>query len=71
MDISDTPKTIPLKNLRYQIILRDKVLHNAARVHKHIFDGRAHRVGVDGDVAVNQLARDAKGFFAHQFHRLS
>ena len=41
--------------------------HNRASVHKHILDGGAHRVGVDGHVLVDQAARHAEGFFAHQF----
>ena len=44
-------------------------LDDAAGVDKHIFDGGAHRVGVDADVVVYQMPRHAKGFFTHQFHR--
>ena len=44
-------------------------LDNAAGVDKHVFDGRAHRVGVHADEAVDRLAHDAKGFLAHQLHR--
>ena len=44
-------------------------LDDAAGIDKHIFDGGAHRVGVDADVVVYQMPRHAKGFFTHQFHR--
>ena len=48
---------------------RARGLDDAAGVHKHIFDGGAHRVGVDAHVVVYQMPRHAKGLFAHQFHR--
>ncbi len=48
---------------------RARGLHNAAGVHEHVLDGRTHGIGVDDDELVHQFAGDAKGLFAHQFHR--
>jgi len=33
---------------------------------KHVLDGGAHGVGVDRHEVIDQLARDAEGFFADQ-----
>ena len=43
-------------------------LHDRAGVYKHILDGGANRIGVDGDVFVDQAARNSERFFAHQLH---
>ena len=42
-------------------------LDDAAGVDKHVFDGRAHRVGVHADEAIDRFAHDAKRLLAHQF----
>ena len=44
-------------------------LDDAAGIDKHVFDGRAHGVGIDADVLVHQVLGYAEGFLAHQFHR--
>ena len=41
-------------------------LDDAAGVYKHVFDGGANGIGIDGHEFVHQLAADAKGFFADQ-----
>ena len=41
-------------------------LHDAAGVDKNVLDGRAHGVGVDRHVAVDQRAGNAESFLAHQ-----
>ena len=43
-------------------------LGDAAGVVVDIFDGAANGIGVDGDDVVEQVAADAEGFFAHEFH---
>ena len=48
---------------------RARGLDDAAGVHKHVFDGRTHRIGVNADVLVHQMLGHAKGFLADQFHR--
>ena len=48
---------------------RARRLDDAARVGEDVLDGRAHGVGVDDHVVVDQFAADAIGLFAHQLHR--
>ena len=42
-------------------------LHNAARVYKHILDGRADCIGIYCHEFIDQITADAESLFAHQF----
>ena len=44
-------------------------LDDGAGVHKNVFDGGAHRIGVHGHKFVHQTAGHAEGLFTHQLHR--
>ena len=42
-------------------------LHNAAGVNEDVFDGCTDFVGINAHEVVDQIATDAKGFFANEF----
>ena len=43
--------------------------NDGAGVHKDVFDGRAHRIGIDHHKIIDQVLRNAEGLLPYQLHR--